>query len=205
MLVIGIAGGIASGKSSAAKCFERLGATVLNADLMGHQVLYEPEVKRQILENWGEKVFKEGEVDRSALARVVFDPASTASELAKLEQITHPIIGQRMGSLLAQLELANVPAAVLDAPLMFKAGWDRFCDKIVFVHADLETRRQRVAKRGWSVGELSQREAQQVELETKRSRATDQVDNSLSKEEFFLQIETLWHRWRLPVPESKPT
>jgi dephospho-CoA kinase len=148
MLVIGIAGGIASGKSSAAKCFERLGATVLNADLMGHQVLYEPEVKRQILENWGEKVFNEGEVDRSALARVVFDPASTASELAKLEQITHPIICQRMGSLLAQLELANVPAAVLDAPLMFKAGWDTFCDKIVFVHADLETRRQRVAKRG---------------------------------------------------------
>lgn len=205
MLVIGIAGGIASGKSSAAKCFERLGATVLNADLMGHQVLYEPEVKQQILENWGEKVFKEGEVDRSALARVVFDPAAAASELAKLEQITHPIIGQRMGNLLAQLELANVPAAVLDAPLMFKAGWDRFCDKIVFVHADLKTRRQRVAKRGWSAGELSRREAQQVELETKRSRATDQVDNSLSKEDFFLQIEALWRRWRLPVPESKPT
>ena len=205
MLVIGIAGGIASGKSSAAKCFERLGATVLNADFMGHQVLYEPEVKQQILENWGEKVFKEGEVDRSALARVVFDPASTAGELAKLEQITHPIIGQRMGNLLAQLEMANVPAAVLDAPVMFKAGWDRFCDKIVFVHADLATRRQRVAKRGWSVGELSRREAQQVELETKRSCATDQVDNSLSKEEFFLQIETLWRRWRLPVPESKPT
>ncbi len=204
MLVIGVAGGIASGKSSAAKCFERLGAVVLDADQIGHQVLCEPSVKQKIFKHWGDKVFKEEEVDRSALAEIVFESV-VGFELDKLEQITHPIIGQRIADRLAQLESENVSAVVLDAPVMFKAGWDKFCDKIVFVNADLEVRRQRVAKRGWTASQLSRREEQQVEIETKCSRATDQIDNVLSEQEFFSEIEALWHSWRLPVSESKPT
>ena len=205
MLVIGIAGGIACGKSSVAECFQRLGATVLNADQIGHQVLYEPSVRQQIRENWGESIFVNGEVDRSALGRIVFDPLRGDSELAKLEQITHPLIGQRISDALSHLEQENLPAVVLDAPVMFKAGWDRLCDKIVFVHAEEAIRQQRVAERGWLPEELKRREVRQVSIATKRSRATDVIDNSLSIEETFLQIEALWHRWRLPEPESKPT
>ncbi|MCH2180703.1 MAG: dephospho-CoA kinase [Mariniblastus sp.] len=200
MLVIGVAGGIASGKSSVADCFERLGAAVLSADQIGHQILREPEVKQEIVENWGQDVLKDGQVDRAALAQAVFGPADAERQLARLERITHPIIGQRIVERLAELESVEVPAVVLDAPVMFKSGWDRFCDKIVYVHTDLASRQQRAADRGWSVSELARRESLQVDLETKRLRATDQIDNSLSKENLFLQVETLWRRWRLPMP-----
>ena len=205
MLVIGVAGGIACGKSSVAECFQQLGAAVLNADQIGHQVLYEPSVKQKIRENWGDMVFGNGEVDRSALGRIVFDPLRGPSELAKLEQITHPLIGQRIRNVLIQLEQENRPAVVLDAPVMFKAGWDRLCDKIVFVHAEKATRQQRVAVRGWLPEELKRRESNQFSLVTKRSRATDVIDNSLSIEETFLQIKDLWRRWRLPDPDSNPS
>ena len=119
MLVIGIAGGIASGKSSVADCFERLGAVVLSADKIGHRVLDQLDVKEKILENWGGEVFNEGQVDRAALGRAVFGSADAEHQLAKLEQITHPMIGQRIVERLAALESSGVPAVVLDAPVMF--------------------------------------------------------------------------------------
>ena len=199
MIVIGIAGGIASGKSSVADCFERLGATVLNADRMGHEILDEPEVKQKIVESWGGDVLTEGKVDRAALARVVFAAADAEQQLASLEQMTHPVIGQRIRECLTELEMSKTPAVVLDAPVMFKSGWDRFCNKIVYVHADRASRQKRAADRGWSAGELERRESMQVELETKRLRSTDQIDNSSSMENLFSQVEKLWCRWRLPV------
>ena len=199
MIVIGIAGGIASGKSSVADCFERLGAKVLNADRMGHQILDEPEVKQKIVECWGGDVLTEGKVDRAALGRVVFAAADAEQQLAILEQMTHPVIGQRILECLTELESSKTPAVVLDAPVMFKSGWDRFCNKIIYVHADLASRQKRAADRGWPAGELERRESMQVDLETKRLRSTDQVDNSSSMENLFSQVEKLWRRWRLPV------
>ena len=124
MIVIGIAGGIASGKSSVADCFERLGAKVVNADRLGHQILDEPEMKQKIVECWGGDVLTEGKVDRAALARVVFAAADAEQQLASLEQMTHPVIGQRIRECLTELELSKAPAVVLDAPVMFKSGWE---------------------------------------------------------------------------------
>ena len=151
MLVIGIAGGIASGKSLVADCFNHFGALVLDADQIGHEVLKDPTIINSIVELWGNIILKDGEVDRGALAKIVFDPGINGTKsLQQLEQITHPAIGKKIQAQLSELRSeSKSPAVVLDAPIMFKANWDRICDKIVFVKADLFQRQQRASQRGW--------------------------------------------------------
>jgi dephospho-CoA kinase len=203
MLVIGLVGGIASGKSLVAKCFGELGAVVLDADSVGHQVLLESGVKKQIQEIWGDKVFHRGEVDRSAVAAIVFNPQTGPEELVKLEKIVHPVITVRLIERLTEFRrLGKMPAVILDAPVMFKAGWDALCDRIVFVDAPDWMRTERAMRRGWSKRELQRRESRQMSLNEKRSRATDFIDNSQSPEMTLLQVKQLWQQWRLPLPKT---
>ena len=200
MLVIGLAGGIASGKSLVAGCFQHFGATILDADRIGHEVLRQPEVIAAIKSRWGEKVLKNGEIDRSALARIVFSSNQLDfSELAHLELITHSRIGEKIRSRLERLE-STTPAVVLDAPVMFKAGWDQMCDKVVFVDADIAIRRRRARLRGWSEDELARREAFQLPIAKKRARSTDFIDNSESREATYIQARRLWRDWGLDLP-----
>ena len=210
MLIIGLAGGVASGKSLVARCFEYFGAAVLDADRLGHEVLREPEVIAEIVSNWGECVVKDGEIDRSALGKIVFDSnlGGTNSQLKKLEQITHPRIGLKIRQQLSKLEKesnlkgAEIPAVVLDAPVMFKAGWDKLCDKIVFVDAEISIRQQRARQRGWNPDELARREAYQTPLNEKRKLSTSVIQNSNSKIETLNQVRSLWQQWNLPLPRD---
>lgn len=198
MLVIGLTGGIASGKSFVAECFAELGCEIVDADVIGHQVLMLPETVKKIRYAFGDEVILNGQVDRRRLAGIVFanNSETPSEELKRLESITHPVIGEWMNLRLQKIEQANLaPAVVLDAPVMFKAQWDRFCDRIVFVHADSEIRQQRSALRGWAEGELRRRESQQLPLEQKRQRATDQIDNSGSAANTREQVRTLWQHW----------
>lgn len=202
MLVIGLAGGVASGKSLVASCFEHFGATLINADRVGHEVLKDPLVIAAIELQWGEVVLRNGEVDRSALARIVFDSGSKdTKQLERLEKITHPKIGKLIREQLAQLESEAI-AVVLDAPVMFKAGWDRMCDKIVFVESDELQRRQRALQRGWDADELATRESRQMSIVEKRSKSTDIIDNSKTKMETYAQARDLWRSWNLPLPDQ---
>jgi len=176
MLVIGLTGGIASGKSFVAECFAGLGCQIVDADVIGHQVLTA----------FGDQVIVDGQVDRRELAGIVFpkDADGPSDELKLLESITHPEIGKWMELRLLEIEQAkSATAVILDAPVMFKAQWDRFCDRIVFVHADLKIRKQRAAKRGWSEGELERRERHQLALAEKRQKATDEIENSGTADE----------------------
>ncbi len=201
MLVIGIAGGVASGKSLVARCFERFGAGVLDADRVGHEVLKDTQVIDSIVSQFGEIVLQKGEIDRRALGRIVFDPSPDgARSLRLLEEITHPPIGIRIRNELIQLKSeSDIPAVVLDAPVMFKANWDLLCDKIVFVHADIELRRERARQRGWDEEEITRRESQQLPVLEKRSKSTDLIDNSRSREKTYAQACKLWKTWGLAL------
>ena len=195
MQVIGILGGVASGKSLVARQLEKLGAVVLDADALGHEVLRRPEVTVAIRDRWGERVIAEGgQIDRSAVARIVFaDSAEGRRELEFLEELTHPKIGELLRRRLDELAMAGqAPAAVLDAPVMLKAGWDGHCDRIVFVDAPREVRLARARGRGWNEEVFSAREAAQESLDAKRERADVVIDNSSSTELTQAQIEHLW-------------
>ena len=195
MLVIGIMGGVASGKSSVAEYLKQLGAVVLDGDRIGHRVLTQPEVETALRQRFGGQVFgHDGHVDRAALAKTVFAPAPDGPEqLAFLEQLTHPRIIQCIERRLAQCsEQAEVKVVVLDAAVMSKTGWDEFCNKIIFVEAPQHLRHQRARSRGWSEEDFIAREAAQESLDVKRGRADVVIDNSGSPEHAQAQIDRFW-------------
>jgi dephospho-CoA kinase len=194
--LVGIVGGIASGKSFVARQLEERGAAVVSADRWAHEVLKFEDVKQAVRQRWGDKVFgPDGEVDRPALAQIVFAPAPDGPrELKYLEQLTHPKIGELAREQIAELAVGRMSAAiVLDVPLMFESGWNRICDRIVFVDARPEVRQARARARGWTQEDFARREAAQESLETKRTCADVVIDNSGSPESTTAQIEQFWH------------
>jgi dephospho-CoA kinase len=202
MVVIGIVGGIASGKTLVTGQFRQLGAEVVEADRLGHAVLEEPEVRQALVERWGDEVLDgQGRIDRKAVARRVFGSTPRAAgELAFLERMTHPRIGLRLCRIVNEWASRNVPVVVLDAPVLFEAGWDEFCDKIVFVETPRTVRQQRARQRGWTDDEFAAREAAQESLDEKRKRADWVIDNSGSPQDTFVQVQEFWRSLRQDLP-----
>jgi dephospho-CoA kinase len=197
MLVIGLVGGVASGKSFVAQCFSELRAVVLDADKIGHEVLDRAAVIAEIQALWPDVRLVDGKIDRSSLAKIVFSSATDDRQLKKLESVLHPLIGQQIELRLNRLAELQSVAAVLDAPVMFKAGWDKRCDKIVFVDAEWSVRQERAQSRGWSSDEIVRRERFQLPIDQKRLKSTDIVDNSNSRSETVAQVQRLWKQWEI--------
>ncbi|OHB80089.1 MAG: dephospho-CoA kinase [Planctomycetes bacterium RBG_16_64_10] len=200
-MVVGVVGGIASGKTLVAAELARLGASVWDADGAGHAVLRQEDVRHAVVARWGSAVLgRDGQIDRQAVARIVFaPPPSGPTELEFLEQWTHPRIELLLRRQLARLARRGVQVAVLDAAVMIEAGWDRLCGKIVFVDTPRATRLARCRQRGWTEQEFARREAAQEILEMKRARADLMIDNSGSVESTRCQIERFW---RAVVPSA---
>ncbi len=192
--VLGILGGIASGKSFVAACFEELGAGRLDADRAGHEVLCEPEVQVAAKARWGEAVFAaDGRIRRSSLAAIVFGPDPQApAELAFLEHLTHPRIGEKLREQADSHAAAGKKLLILDAPVMLEAGWDTMCRWVAFVEVPEDVRLRRAAERGWSRDAYRAREAAQASLDVKRRRADFVLDNSGTPDEMRAQVARLW-------------
>lgn len=195
MIVIGIAGGIASGKSFVTSLFEKLGSVALDADRLGHTLLRDQSVVELIERNWGRKVLREdGSVDRSKLAKIVF-AENGGDDLRKLEQITHPRIRKQIEEQISHLKTTKqYPAVILDAPVMFKSGWSEICDVIVFVETDESIRIQRAKERGWTREEYQKRESNQFPLSEKKRLSTFTIDNNHSMEHVFTQVKSIWNQ-----------
>lgn len=195
MIVLGVVGGIASGKSLVSRRLEQLGARVLDADRIGHRVLREPEVERAIRGRWGDRVFDaDGRVDRARLAAIVFGGLPDhREELNHLEKLTHPRIRQSLRDTMTRMARTDANSVlVLDAPLLLEAGWDQLCDKILFVDAPRWLRLQRAGQRGWTEADFDAREAAQASVESKRLRANIVIDNSSTPKHTYEQLESVW-------------
>jgi len=193
MIVAGVVGGIASGKSFVTQHLESLGAVVLDADRMGHQVLRLPSVKATLRAEWGEHIFDgTGEVNRSKLAHLVFDPQQP-ERLQKLEAITHPIIKEKLQTELDRLRKSGeVDVLVMDAPVMVKAGWHVLCDVIIFVDTSPLNRLNRVLQRGWTQTMLQNREAMQAPVNSKREISSHVLDNNGTQKQAIAQLNEIW-------------
>ena len=190
--VLGLIGGIGSGKSCVAAAFAKRGARVISGDQAGHEALKQPEIRDQVEKRWGKGLIDEkGEVNRRALGRIVF---AKQEELRALEAMVFPWIGQRLrDEIAAAARDVQVPLIVLDAAVMLEAGWNNVCDRIVYVHAPRDARLRRLAEtRGWTAKEVEARESVQMSLTEKATRADFAVDNSGSPEELERQIEAIW-------------
>jgi len=195
LFIVGILGGIASGKSLVADLLQQRGAAILDGDRAGHEVLRQQEVKQALRRRYGERVFDtDNEVDRKALAEIVFDPTPAGmAELQYLEQITHPRIKVVLRKQMEQLAREGKKVAVLDAPVMVKAGWDKLCNKIIFVDAPRPLRLERAKRRGWSEAAFERREAAQEPVDVKRALADVVIDNSGNRAHTEEQVECFWN------------
>ena len=175
--IVGLCGGIGSGKSTVAAEFAAQGCVVIDSDRLNHEVLERPEVARTLVEWWGAEVLSpDGKPSRSRIAAIIF---ADAAEKARLERLTHPLIADARAAMIraSDLDLA-VKAIILDSPLLFESNLDRSCDRIVFVEAS-ETRRLARLRvdRQWGARELHQREQWQLPIDEKRKRSDFVISN----------------------------
>lgn len=182
VFVIGLVGGIASGKSNVAAMFGSLGAAVIDADQLGHDVLLQPEVAKKLAERFGDFVLDEaGNIDRNALAKLVFgDNAESARRLKQLEEVLHPLIFAEATCQLKRwlVQLPSPTAIIIDAPLLLEAGWASLCDLVLFVDTPDPIRLQRAKQRGWTSEHFAFREQHQMSLDSKRRAATHIIDGT---------------------------
>lgn len=198
-LLIGLVGGIASGKSLVAEQMKSLGGVVLDADRAGHEVLRDKEVIDALHKRWGNGIIAlDGSLSRSVIAKIVFS-SGNMEEKRYLESVTHPRIAACLQEQIAQHRLAGEKVFIVDAALLFEAGWDKLCDLIVFVSCPREIRLARAKNRGWSESDFLAREASQLPLDEKRSRSGHVIDNSGEADQTRHQVGE-W--WRLNVGKT---
>jgi dephospho-CoA kinase len=193
LLFVGLTGGIGSGKSEALAACERLGAAVLSSDSVVHQLLRDSEVRALLADRWGERVISGGEVDREAVAGIVFDDPK---ELTWLEGVLFPRVGERILSWRSELEHASggPDVAVVEVPLLFEAGIDGAFDTTVAVVAGEEERRRRAGDRDHRG--MEGRLARQLTEEEKAGRADHVVRNDGTLEDLERSIAKLLEKLR---------
>jgi dephospho-CoA kinase len=164
MIVIGLVGRIAAGKSTVARAFAARGAEVIDADRLAHEVLADPAAVAEVVARFGADVLDEtGRVRRPVLAERVFGPTpGHDAALRDLEAIVHPRVRAKIEARLAEVRGAEPSAqpaiVVLDVPLLLQAGWDRLCDRLVDVSCAEAVRQRRLDARGWPADQRAARE-----------------------------------------------
>ena len=177
-LIIGILGGISSGKSTVAAEFAKLGCEVIDADEIAHELLDKPDIKNKVVDSFGEAVLDStGKINHKELADIVF---AAAEKLVKLNSIIHPPVLERAEELIRQAKQQNrVKAIVLDMPLLLEIGWDKRCDKLIFVKCNRQLRAKRALKMGiLNEKQLKIRENFQISLDKKESITDNTIDNN---------------------------
>ena len=190
--IIGITGGISSGKSTVARMLASLGAELIDADEMCHRLILIKEVKDKIIERFGNTIQDiYGKIDRSRLAKIVFQDKNCLDDLCN---ILHPIVIEQIRSRVAEIEnRGRRRAIVIDAALLEESDLSLMCDFIIFVNTGRDHRVNRgKISRHWQDGELERRERFQMTLEDKRKKADYVIDNNFTEENTFRQIKEFW-------------
>ncbi len=187
--MIGLAGGIGSGKSFVASALATERCGVVDSDALGHEVLKDPQVVEQITTWWGANMLNaDGTLDRKKIARVVFGDRDK-SQL--LNSLVHPRVAalrlQRTAEFAAD---GAIRAIVWDTPLLFETELNRQCDAVIFVKSPFDKRLDRVhTSRGWTRAELANRENFQISLDNKEKLADYTIDNSGDESETIRQVQ----------------
>ena len=206
MVVIGLTGSIAMGKTTAGEAFERLGVPVHDADKAVHELLGPNGAAVAVVEDAFPGVAKHGAIDRRALGERAFEDADA---LGRLEALLHPLVRQHEDKFIGEAEKTGHDLVVLDIPLLFETeGQDR-CDVIVVVSAPPEIQRRRAFKRpDMTAGRFQAILARQMPDDEKRARADFVVDTSKDLDENLRAIENIVtvirERYGLKAPQRHP-
>jgi len=198
-LIIGLTGGIASGKSTVAKMFKELGAKIVDADELGHRVILlgKPAWKK-VVNLFGPEILKDDlNIDREKLGKIVFnDPEG----LKNLNAITHPEIIKLIAKEIKEAKKRSSPEEkeeilIVDAALIYEAKIDNLMDKVIVVYTEKEEQLRRLGqKSNLSKEEALKRIKSQIPLKEKIKRADYVIDNSNSLDQTRKQVEKVWKK-----------
>lgn len=193
MIVIGLTGGIGSGKSTVAGYLAELGAVVMDADKMGHEV-YLPGTPghRDVVNAFGHDILdSSGMVDRKKLGRLVF---SDSGALVRLNAIVHPRILHLVRNRIKELQSKEVPAVVVEAALLIEAGWAKSMDEVWLTVAPEKTVIQRLmGDRSASEDEIMARIIAQLSNDERKLHADIVIENNGSMDELRNLVGQLWY------------
>jgi dephospho-CoA kinase len=195
MMLVGLTGGVATGKTTVAKIFRRCGATVIDADVLARQVV-EPNKPawRQIVETFGRGVLnRDRTINRHVLGAIVF---RDRARLKQLERIIHPRVAAQQDRLTRSAARKDPHAVVIyDVPLLFEVGIDKRVDASIVVTADRATQITRLKKRnGLSRAEAIRRIKSQIPLTVKCRRADYVLDGTTRRSELRLTVHNLYRK-----------
>ncbi len=189
-IIVGLTGGFGVGKSAVAQKFRTLGAEVIDADEIAHHALKKGSAAFEfVAELFPEAMHKKGKrLDRAKIAEVVF---KDAAKRTALEKIIHPYVFERLEAKIKASEHAVVLAEV---PLLFEAGFDKFCDYVLVITCHHGIKRKRLHGKGFSDTEIIARERAQLSETRKAERADFIIDNSKTIYQTGREIEKLWYK-----------
>ncbi len=178
-LIVGLTGGIASGKSTVSKMFADEGIPVIDTDRIAKELMKEQEIFDKIVETFGEEVLTPSkEINRNTLAKIIF---RDENKRMQLNDIVHPKVKERVFSDIDHYEDMNHQMIVVDVPLLFEAKFDEFMDKTVVVYAKKKDQIGRlVSREGIDEDYAKQKIKAQMPLSKKKERADFVIDNSQS-------------------------
>jgi dephospho-CoA kinase len=190
--IIGILGGISSGKSTVAAEFAKLGCKVIDADKIVHDLLQKTGLRKKITTLFGQAILNSvGEIDNQKLAKVVF---ADTEKLLSLNKIIHPLVLERTEELIKRYNLqSRIKAIVLDMPLLAEVGWAKRCDRLIFVNCKRKIRIDRAKKmKGFDENQIKIRENFQISLDKKASIADNVIDNNSDFQALVRQVADIF-------------
>ena len=194
MLVIGLTGSIGTGKSEAARQLEALGASIISADQVGHEA-YTPntEAWEHVVSAFGDEILQDdGEIDRRKLGTIVF---SDPGQLERLNQIMHPRMAQMVADKVEVLRGQGVEVVVVEAALLFEAGWDSLVEEVWTTDSPEQAVIERLKVRnGMSEEEARKRMSSQMGRTERLDRSDYVIENSGDMVALGVTIKELWDR-----------
>jgi dephospho-CoA kinase len=191
--LIGLTGGVGSGKSTVATMLRELGAVVVDADEASHAV-YEPGTPgfEAVVGEFGDYYVSDGHIDRQRLGELIFKDAASRR---RLNAIVHPLVRDWMAARTVEAAEKGVEVVIQDVPLLFENGLEPLFSSVVLVYVPEEMQLARLVEgRGFTPERARAVIATQVPIEEKRRRAHIVIDNSGTPEQTRAQVEQLWAR-----------
>jgi dephospho-CoA kinase len=188
MLVVGLTGGIGAGKSSVAENFAHLGAVVVDADHLARIAIERgSEGFDEVVLRFGESILRNGDIDRKALAEIVFSDENARKDL---ESIIHPRVRDLFIGVVADLEQDQI--LIYEIPLLVETSSQGNFDFIITVEADLELRKERLLKRGMYISEINRRIDSQASESSRVAVADAVIRNDGDEDTLLRAVENLW-------------
>ena len=188
MLIVALTGGIGSGKTMVGEIFSELGALVVDSDQLAREVVERGSKGFDlIVTEFGDEILKNGDLDRAALASLIF---KDSKKRAKLEEITHPLIRQSFAKIVNSAGSDSI--IINQIPLLVESKHDYKFDHVITISAPEKTRTERLLKRGLALTQIDQRMKAQA-TDTQREGISDTVIfNDKSEQELITQVEKVW-------------